>query len=227
MSGDLTNDPNWRKKAPYGLHTDGTPITKEEYEQNTIQQSQRGGIRNIKVTVDNQALDFAQERAQKAEQEAEELREKLDLVAQAQAEEKLNKLKINDPELREKFTENPDMIYGYEQAMKDAQKQKRPEITGSAPLDYYQLHGGKRSEGFESQEALIDDLRRRSHLGDAQAEQILGKLLEKTVQGVKKGKQGFGQIETPENESEIQRINRINREKHIRNLRKRAEEGEN
>jgi hypothetical protein len=69
-------------------------------------------------------------------------------------------------------------------------------------------------------------LQSRSRQGDKSAEQVLGQLLEKTLQGVKQNKKGFGQIETPENETEIQRINRINREKHIRNLNKRME-GEN
>jgi len=209
-------------------------ISDEEFEelrkenQRKIQQS---GIQKIKVTVDNKALDFAQERAQKAEQEAEELREKLDLVTEAQIEKKLNELGITDEEKRFEFKANPDMLIGYEQALKDAKPKFRDEgAVGSLPLSPEQIYGGIPPQGYTSEKELIEDLRKRSHLGGAegqQAEQILGKLLEKTLKGVRDGKRGFGEIKTSEDETEIQRINRINREKHIRNLRKRMEEGEN
>ena len=110
-------------------------------------------------------------------------------------------------------------IKNLEQIEKLEQNQQRGG-SGYAPLSQEQIHGGTpQKEGYNSQSELIEDLRSRSRLGDAQAEQILGKLLEKTLKGVKENKKGFGQIETPENETEVQRLNRQWRETH--SLRKR------
>jgi hypothetical protein len=142
------------------------------------------------------------------EEENEQLKEKMKLVIDTAFEAKKQKIGCSDPEI-----DTPDKLLAWESGQKSA----RPEPTGSAPLNYEQLHGGLK-KGYDTQAEMIEDLQSRARQGDKNSEVILGQLLVKSLKGVKEGKKGFGEIKTPiDGETEIQRLNRHWREKQLRN----------
>lgn len=168
------------------------------------------------VTVDNKPLIDAEARAKQAEQKAIEAEDKLETVLDAQSEKLLDELGVTDPEKRFELKTNPEMLLGYKEAMKDAQEKQRRSNgnDGSAPLNPVEYS----KDGFSSQEELIENLRSRSRKGDAQAEAVLGQLLVKSLKGTKENKKGFGEFKPQEgSETEIQRMNRVWREKQVRN----------
>jgi hypothetical protein len=174
----------------------------------------------VNITVDPTPLNEAVKHEKEAEERAQELQEKLDLIVDAQSEKLLNDMGITDPEKRFELKANPDMLIGYKKAFEDQQKQKPHEGGhGSAPLNQQQITGGMpQKQGYNSTEELIEDLQSRSRQGDKNAEQVLGQLLVKSLKGVKENRQGFGQFKPCEgSETEIQRLNRIWREKQLRN----------
>jgi hypothetical protein len=189
---------------------------------------------DVKVTVTNEGLEDAIEEKKALREKTRQLEAKLEKAEEAEQlfDEMRSKVEnqyieagLRTPNITDKDSLN-DAIENLGKIEKLEQNQQRGG-SGSAPLNSAQITGGSPSkQGYDSQAEMIEDLQSKAHLGDANADAVLGKLLEKTLQGVKQNKRGFGQIETPETESEIQRINRINREKHIRNLNKRME-GEN
>jgi hypothetical protein len=200
---------------------------KPEWEKKKIKEFQdeieakNKGVKTLNITVDPTPLENAMKKQAEAEAKAEEYREKLELVTEAQAEKLLNDMGITDPEKRFELKANPEMLIVYKQAYEDQQKNSGKGGSGSAPLNQAQITGGSPSKhGYNSTNELIDDLTRRSHEGGAdgkEADRILQTLLSKAVQGVKEGRQGFGKIQTPiDGESELERLKRIQREKNAK-----------
>ena len=148
------------------------------------------------------------------EEENQQLKEKIQLVAEQAFEAKKQKIGCSDPEI-----DTFDKLEAWQSGRDTHGTPVKEGASGSLPLNDAQIYGGARPEGFESQEALIDDLRRRSHLGDKIAEKQLGQLLVKSLKGIKEQRQGVKEFIPEENDSEIQRLNKQWREKHI--LRKR------
>jgi len=118
--------------------------------------------------------------------ENEDLRLKLELVAERELERKLNNLQITDPELRAKFKNNPSQLLGYELAMKERFIEKGEVPSGSAPLNDRQI--GASAKGYETHEEMIKDLRNRAKNGDSNAEIILNQLYKKVVSGIRERK---------------------------------------
>jgi hypothetical protein len=142
------------------------------------------------------------------EEENQQLKEKINLIATEAFESKKRKLGCSDPEIT-----SLDQLEAWQKGQESAKQKPRGFMdspVGSAPLEGNIRASQGYKEGYGSTEELIDDLRRQSHEGSKEAEKILGKLLEKAVQGVKEGKKGFGEIKTSEDgETELERIRRI------------------
>lgn len=136
------------------------------------------------VTVDNKPLIDAEARAQEAEQRAEEAEDKLELLAEAQAEKLLNELGVTDPEKREELKANPDMLLGYKEAMKEAQKGKG---AGGSALSPEQLAGttANRGQEFSTVEDMIDSINDRASNNDKLAIAQREEMLRKWARGMK------------------------------------------
>jgi len=100
------------------------------------------------------------------------------------------------------------------QDIKEQRRQNPTEIgAGNLPLDDAQRYGG--FSGFGSEKELIDSLMTAKHSGNQQAEKVLNELLLKAVKGSKEQEKGIKTFKpTEDSESEIQRLNRLRREKH-------------
>jgi len=178
MSEDLINDPNWKKKAPFGLHTDGTPITKEEH------QTQKSVKFN--VTVDSAPLENAMKKQAEAEARAQSVEEKLEAVLDKQADKLLDEAGITDEEKRFELKANPEMLDGYIQGLKDA----KPKGTGGSALTPEQLAGASQKQGYDSQEEMVDALNDMAKYSDNPAQKeyakaVLEKMTEKWARGMK------------------------------------------
>jgi len=147
MSGEnLINDPNWRQKAPYGLHVDGSPLTKEEYEALKTKPTQV-----IKVNIDSKQMEELIEEKKSVEEERDDLAEKLNLIAENAFEKKKRELGAPDD------ITTPEQLQGYELAKKGNVGNNQ---GGSAPLN--SQYGQQNQGEFSSMESLIDSLRDRS-----------------------------------------------------------------
>jgi hypothetical protein len=100
----------------------------------------------------------------------------------------------------------------------EANQQPFREPTGSAPLSWEQEHGRAKLEGeYGSNAEMIDDLRSKAHSGDKTAKLILDRLFEKALKGSKTEKKGIAEYQpAPNDESEIQRLNRNFRERKLK-----------
>jgi hypothetical protein len=159
-----------------------------------------------------QSKEEFEKQAEKEEIEGRKLFEGMKKKAEEMyAEKGLNAPKIDSEEALTQAIENISRIEKLEQKSEGG--------SGSAPLNQQQITGGVNpKEGYNSQQEMIEDLQSRSRLGDSQAQAVLCKLLEKSLKGVKENKRGFGEIKTQQDgETEIQRLNRIWREKQLRN----------
>jgi hypothetical protein len=94
---------------------------------------------------------------------------------------------------------------------------KRDAPAGTAPLNRAQITGGVDSEGFYSQEELIEHLREESRSGNREAQKILDQMFLKTLKGMKESERGVKTYEpSAEGETEIQRLNRRWRERQLK-----------
>jgi len=113
--------------------------------------------------------------------ENEDLKMKLEIIATKELDRRCQILGIpENSELRAKIRENPSILQGYEQRVKEEMLSGGQIPEGSAPLNKFQL--GQNAQGFESVKEMIDHLRKNK---TPENEAILKKLFEKTVQGMK------------------------------------------
>jgi len=109
---------------------------------------------------------------------------KLEIIASRELNRRMDILSIpENSDLRAKIRENPSILTGYEQRVKEEMLSDGKISEGSAPLNKFQL--GQNAQGFANVEEMIKDLRTRAKSGDASAEAILKKLFVKMVQGLK------------------------------------------
>jgi hypothetical protein len=117
--------------------------------------------------------------------ENEDLRLKLEIIATKELDRRCQILGIpENSELRAKIRENPSILQGYEQRVKEEMLSGGSE--GSAPLNKFQL--GQNAQGFASMEDMIKDLRKKAKsfvpYEAEEAKRILDILWKKTVQGM-------------------------------------------
>ena len=94
--------------------------------------------------------------------------------------------------------------------------QNKESPTGQAPLSYGQIHGDNK-EGFSSEREMIEVLRSQAHIGNKNAQVTLSKMFEKAVLGSKENEKGIKTFEATQNdESDLQRIQRVFREKYLK-----------
>ena len=99
------------------------------------------------------------------------------------------------------------------QKLKSNQHKDFSEGEGIAPLNSAQEFGGQ--SGFSSEAEMIDSILTAKHRGNEDAQKILDQLFVKTLKGQKESEQSIKTFKPEKDaESEIERINRIKREKH-------------
>jgi hypothetical protein len=136
------------------------------------------------------------------QEENEDLKEKLNLIVQAQFEKKKRELGCTDAEI-----DSIDKLEAWEKG----RGEQKEESSGSAPLNDAQKYGGSPppTEGFNSQEEMINELRKDAREGDKDAKRILDAMFLKTIKGVKENERGVKAYRlTKEDESAIETINR-------------------
>ena len=186
MTLDLRNDPDWKTKAPYGLHVDGSPLTQQEYEA-----LKSGKKAHIELSVDSKQLrDSLQDNIEK-DQQIKDLEEKLNLVAQNAWEKKKREVGCNDPTVND-----PDSLMAWEKGRNSVNGQPmKPINAGVVPLSSQTQTS--QPQAFESQEELIDSIRDRCSASNPDkqdrenAKLILDKLFEKSLKGQKDANKPF------------------------------------
>jgi len=121
------------------------------------------------------------EKQEDLESENEDLKAKLQIVAENALESKMNSLNVPE-HLRATFRADPSKLQGYELAKEPI----RQTPSGSMPLNDFQSgikEFGK--EGYENETEMIADLKKREQNGDANAKRILGILYTKMAKGLR------------------------------------------
>jgi hypothetical protein len=153
------------------------------------------------------------QREAELEQENEELKEKLNLIAENAFMNKKRELGCSDPEIT-----TPDQLEAWKKGKEDSQDGS----SGYAPLDDAQKYGGNPpNEGFSSHEEMIEALLHAKHNGSAEeqkvAQRVLDQILIKSLRGVKEQERGIKPyVPSKESESIIERLNRFRREKELK-----------
>jgi hypothetical protein len=114
--------------------------------------------------------------------ENEDLRLKLEIIASKELDRRCQILGIpENSDLRAKIRENPSILQGYEQRIKEEMLSGGQIPEGSAPLNSAQVYGKIPEQSFNSEKEMIDYLRKNK---TPENEAILRKLFEKAVQGM-------------------------------------------
>lgn len=132
--------------------------------------------------------------ASELEEENEDLKSKLGLIAEKAFEKKKQELGCSDSEI-----DTPDKLLAWEKG-KTGKGEGSP--SGSAPLNSFQLGEKQKNGSYSSVEEMINDLRDRAEVFRGtpqgnQAEKILNQLLQKGLAGQKETNQLFKQYQPP------------------------------
>lgn len=189
MTEDLRNDPEWRKKAPYGLHVDGTPLTKENYEALHAKPQQ------LNVKIDTSTVeDLARKKIELEGKEA-VINENLDEVERTK--QIFNDLKsaVEGEYEKQHFKvpkiETVDDLNNASENLSELKRrtQKGTAQGGSAPLQNQFLR--EKKEGYGSYEEMVSDLRdKASHSNPdvksrQEAQKVIDELMRKAIRGQK------------------------------------------
>jgi uncharacterized membrane-anchored protein YjiN (DUF445 family) len=142
----------------------------------------------LSVSVDSKQMEDLIEEKKELKAENEDLRTKLQIVAEKALEKKMTELGVPDSE-KAYFRENPEALIGWEKARpsRTPSMPQPPATQNSLEANERALHGT--SEGFESHEAMIDHLRDLEKNGTNEerryAKAVLNKLFEKWVNAKK------------------------------------------
>jgi len=186
MTVDLRNDPDWRRKAPYGMHVDGTPLTKEDYEA-------LHGQKTLHVSVDTTTVEKLAKEREIVQEKEKELDEKLakaevgeemfeDVRSKLQTEYEGQGLPVPKVENAEDLNNAVEIL----KKLKAKQSSGGFAQGGSAPLSGQT--SSHENEGYSSYEAMILDLREKASRNDPIAQEQLRKLLYKTLKSVRDNK---------------------------------------
>jgi len=144
-----------------------------------------------KLAEENALLRGSEKTKEELEEENEDFKAKLELLAEKELEARMSKLGIPEHE-RNYFRENPEGLKAYEMAKKSSIP------SPSFPLDSQQLEAQK---GFNSYEEMVEALRKAEREGNKEAKRILNTLMQKAMLGVKQSEKGHGLIEPNEQPS--------------------------
>jgi hypothetical protein len=185
---DLRQDPNWKAKAPYGLHAEsGEPITQSEYE------ALHG--RDLTVRIDTSTIEELARKKIAVEEKEAIIDEKLAEVEHAEATfeylkskvaEKYEKEHLEVPKI-ENMEDVDKMAQNLTEIRRKTQSSGGLASGGSAPLNSAQ-YSTEKKEGYGSVEEMIRDLREKSAMGDANSKEILSKMTYKMGKGIIEGK---------------------------------------
>lgn len=169
---------------------------------------------DIRVEVENktqeQLKEYNEELKKKLEEieaEKEDYKAKLEILAERELEARMSKLGIPEHE-KDYYRQNPEKLKDF---AKGLQYGKSLPPSPNVPLNEQQF-GLEAQKGFSSVEEMIIALRNAEREGDAQAKEILNKLMQKTMLGIQKGEKGLGLIE-PQNQPSLKEITRKKRRK--------------
>jgi hypothetical protein len=159
MSVDLRNDPNWRTKAPFGMHVDGSPLTQAEYEALRGKQSR---TETIHVKVDNDAITETMNENKRLKQEIENSQEAKALYDDMKEKAALQLTNLGIPTEAESIHSKDDLDRSIAtiriiQSKQGSRNERIP--SGTVPLSSQQ--SSSNPQVFNSQEELIDNLRDR------------------------------------------------------------------
>jgi hypothetical protein len=166
--------------------------------------------KDAKTDTDREVEKF--QREAELEEENEQLKEKLALIAENAFENKKRELGCTDPEIN-----TPDQLDAWRKGKEDSEDGS----AGCAPLSQGQITGGDSSVGWNSHEKMIEDLLRTKHNGNDEerkiAQRVLDELLLKSLRGVKEQERGVKPyVASKDSESVIERLNRFRREKELK-----------
>ena len=182
MSVDLRNDPDWKTKAPFGLHIDGSPVTAQEY-----QALKNSRTETIHVKVDNDAITETMNENKRLKQEVEDAKE-----AKAQFDDMKEKAALQLTNLGIP-TETINSKEEFDRAVLTIKKlsEKRPNSqgvpSGNVPLS---VISESDKNSFGSFEDLVDHVRDLATSSPDKAtkelnQKILDSLILKTLKGTK------------------------------------------
>ncbi len=133
------------------------------------------------------------------EVELEDKKAKLEIVAEKELEKRMNALNIPEAQ-RNYFRENPSSLKAYEMG-----KSQLP--SPNTPLNEAQFGNPTSSiwqKPFDNYEDMVRALKEAEKLGDAQAKEILNRLMQKSLLGARKAQLG----KEPENQPSLKEITR-------------------
>jgi hypothetical protein len=161
---------------------------RQEEERIAKELAEKGQKLNLEVSVDSKQMEDLIEEKKELKSENEDLKAKLQIVAEKALEKKLTELGVPESE-KAYFRENPEALIGWEKARpsRTPSMPQPPATQNSLEANERALHGT--SEGFESHEAMIDHLRDLEKNGTTEekkyAKAVLNKLFEKWVNAKK------------------------------------------
>jgi hypothetical protein len=184
MSVDLRNDPDWRTKAPFGLHVDGTPLTQQEYE------GLKGGKKaHIELSVSSKEMENTLRDNISKDQQIKDLEEKLNLVAEVAWEKKKKEVGCNDPTVND-----PESLMAWEKGRNSNNRQPQNVPSGTVPLSS-QTSANSNPQAWGDVESMINSVRdlasneNPDKVSRAENQKILDTLMTKALKGQKEGKQ--------------------------------------
>jgi hypothetical protein len=118
------------------------------------------------------------EKSEDLEAENEDLRAKLEIIATKEFERKKSSLGCNDPDIQ-----NPEQLLAWQKGKIQSEPTRTP--SGTMPLSKEQITGSSGKEGFDTEQEMIADLKKREANGDVNAKRILSLLYVKMARGLR------------------------------------------